>query len=327
MEIFRLIKCTFFYILGIIYKNGDYQTVNRKTLNVCDKFNKIEKNAYKPYTYNLFPNERQKENIDHLIKESQVEEKKAGIVYSYEPDKPIGSIIKYREQKAYVDIMDVGEVEADMFDYPVGNCHEIHVKKVSGVYRITFYCYKRVVGIDLGERVVICSTGERFELPQIELKKQSKYWEIKQQWKESVAMQLLLDYDILFLEYLENDGNTRQGFEDMITFSDVLVEKAEIFNKGNPKEPYKKEIYKLKSKYPSTQICHMCGYQNEDMAANLQKRNWMCPYCGTKHDRDINAAINILRHGMEEKILNNKIEENELSSIDLSKVHFDVTLD
>lgn len=140
-------------------------------------------------------------------------------------------------------------------------------------------------------------------------------------------MQLLLDYDILFLEYLENDGNTRQGFEDMITFSDVLVEKAEIFNKGNPKESYKKEIYKLKSKYPSTQICHMCGYQNEDMAANLQKRNWMCPYCGTKHDRDINAAINILRHGMEEKILNNKMEENELSSIDLSKVHFDVTLD
>ena len=65
--------------------------------------------------------------------ESQVEEKKAGIVYSYEPDKPIGSIIKYREQKAYVDIMDVGEVEADMFDYPVGNCHFNFIKLIAHI--------------------------------------------------------------------------------------------------------------------------------------------------------------------------------------------------
>ena len=44
---------------------------------------------------------------------------------------------------------------------------------------------------------------------------------------------------------------------------------------------------------PSTKLCSVCAFKNNDLTLN--DRDWVCPDCGTNHDRDYNAAINILR--------------------------------
>ena len=53
-----------------------------------------------------------------------------------------------------------------------------------------------------------------------------------------------------------------------------------------------KSLIKIDKWYPSSQLCNVCGYKNEE-TKNLSVREWDCPNCKTHHDRDKNAAINI----------------------------------
>lgn len=60
---------------------------------------------------------------------------------------------------------------------------------------------------------------------------------------------------------------------------------------------YGKEISVIDRFFPSSQLCLDCGYQNLGIK-DLRIRNWICPKCGTHHDRDENAAKNILMEGL-----------------------------
>lgn len=55
-------------------------------------------------------------------------------------------------------------------------------------------------------------------------------------------------------------------------------------------------LVKLDQWFASSKTCHSCGHKMLEMP--LSKRIWQCPECGSEHDRDINAAINIERKGI-----------------------------
>ena len=61
---------------------------------------------------------------------------------------------------------------------------------------------------------------------------------------------------------------------------------------------YGRTIVKVPSDFPSSQLCSSCGYKNS-ITKDLRIRKWTCPECGSIHDRDVNAARNILSKGIE----------------------------
>lgn len=64
---------------------------------------------------------------------------------------------------------------------------------------------------------------------------------------------------------------------------------------------YGTDVIRVPTFYPSSQTCSVCGERNTE-TKNLAVRDWICKKCGAHHDRDVNAAINILNEGL--RILN-----------------------
>lgn len=61
-------------------------------------------------------------------------------------------------------------------------------------------------------------------------------------------------------------------------------------------EQYGRNLVVIDRWYPSSKTCHECGHKNSELT--LEEREWICPNCGHKINRDYNAALNILDEGL-----------------------------
>lgn len=67
------------------------------------------------------------------------------------------------------------------------------------------------------------------------------------------------------------------------------------------------DIIQIDQFYPSSKTCSVCNWKKEDL--KLSERSWICPNCGTEHNRDINAAKNILTYGLSLKSISSGTED------------------
>ena len=120
-------------------------------------------------------------------------------------------------------------------------------------------------------------------------------------WK--LAHDLCRNYDYIFIEDLNLNGMMKmwgRKVSDLShgTFINIL---EQVANK------YDVVIHKIDRWYASSKLCN-CGYKNDKLT--LKDREWICPQCGQIHDRDINAAKNILRKGISELVSNSKTNKS-----------------
>ena len=117
-----------------------------------------------------------------------------------------------------------------------------------------------------------------------------------------MSYQIANEYDIVCIEDLNMRSLSNKGFGNGKTTMDngygmfVNMLEYKLSDRG-------KNLVKVDRFYPSSQICSCCGNRNPAVK-DIRIRTWTCPVCNVRHDRDLNAARNILQQGL--RILSKK---------------------
>ena len=116
---------------------------------------------------------------------------------------------------------------------------------------------------------------------------------------QKLSTKLVKEYDAIVIEDLDLKAMSKRKKGKKFSFGKSISDNGfGMFTEmlGYKLERAGKTLVKIDKWYPSSQICSECGYKNVE-TKDLSIREWVCPKCGTKHNRDVNAAKNIRNEG------------------------------
>lgn len=199
-----------------------------------------------------------------------------------------------------------------------------------------------IIGVDLGIKdFIVDSVGNRYENIKIKRNNQKKLVKLhrelsrkqkgssnrekskiklakfyeklnnkKENYLHHITNQLLNENQVIVIEDLNVKGMMKNHYLaksiqelSLYRFKEMLRYKAEW---------YGRDIIEIDRFFPSSKLCNCCNYKNNLLY--LENREWVCPSCETKLDRDMNAAINIKNEGL--RILNIGLNSPELTPLE-----------
>ena len=249
--------------------------------------------------------------------------------------------------KYHIQLPKLGIVRCKLPGLPKGRIlHATITMTASGEYRISVRCESilqqtyektgRAIGVDMGvKNLAITSDGTTYDNPKSYEKNQKRlkrlqrqlsrkpkdsknreknrkkiaklHQHIRNQRKDAthkMTHDLVKKYDCICIEDLRpsemlKDKRLSKAISDA-NFGEI---RRQLEYKS---AWHQKQLIVADRWFPSSQTCYKCGYQNRAVK-NLGIRYWTCPHCKTEHDRDTNAAINILHEGLEREKLIRKV--------------------